>query len=185
MTTTQEKMISKKMINEAISYNRETGVFTWKNRPKHHFSCEREFSRWNKRYAGTRAGHNKYSKNKVYQYIKINAKRFLAHRLAWLICKGHWPKNYIDHINGDTLDNTISNLRDVTHRENSINQIKTKNKKFGINGVRWRKDRNVFAAWINDYGKPVYLGCSKDFFEACCIRKSAEIKYGYCFGKRG
>ena len=32
------------------------------------------------------------------------------------------PKGVIDHINGNSLDNRIENLRDVSHTENMINR---------------------------------------------------------------
>lgn len=48
-------------------------------------------------------------------------KRYLAHRLAWFLHYGEWPKGYIDHINRDRLDNRITNLRIATLGENQAN----------------------------------------------------------------
>jgi hypothetical protein len=48
--------------------------------------------------------------------------RFKAHRLAWFFHYGVWPTCVIDHINGDTSDNRIDNLRDVTHAVNAQNK---------------------------------------------------------------
>ena len=47
----------------------------------------------------------------------------------------------------------------------------------GLKGVRWRPDKNRFYAYINLPGRRIDLGSTDDFFEACCLRKSAEIMF--------
>lgn len=56
-----------------------------------------------------------------YLRICIDQVSYKAHRLAWLYHYGEWPKNTIDHINGDRTDNRIANLRDVPHALNQLN----------------------------------------------------------------
>ena len=36
---------------------------------------------------------------------------FYFHRLAWMLVNGDWPKGAIDHINRDSSDNRLCNLR--------------------------------------------------------------------------
>ena len=47
----------------------------------------------------------------------------------------------------------------------------------GIEGVYWKKQKEVYEAVIKVNGKSVYLGRSKDYDEACKIRKQGEEKY--------
>jgi hypothetical protein len=57
-----------------------------------------------------------------YYQTKINGVHFLNSRLIWKMVTGNDPKEVIDHIDNNPLNNNISNLRDVTQRENSLNR---------------------------------------------------------------
>jgi hypothetical protein len=89
-----------------------------------------------------------------YRIIGYEGHNYRAHRIAWLLVHGVWP-NIIDHINGDRLDNRLSNLRDGTHAENNMNQAKPKraNPYLGVSAFRgkWR-------AVIQVSGKQKHLG---------------------------
>ncbi len=62
-----------------------------------------------------------------YRYIMVDGVRVLEHRLIWFFCKFYWPTNIIDHIDGNRANNKLSNLRDVSYRDNSTNKINNKN----------------------------------------------------------
>ena len=59
------------------------------------------------------------------------------HHAVWAVCKGRWPKQQIDHINGNKHDNRIENLREVSQSENNMNVLHPwkPNAKTGLPGV--------------------------------------------------
>ncbi len=46
-----------------------------------------------------------------YLSIVVRGTPCLGHNLAWLFTHGDWPPSRLEHLNGDTLDNRIGNLR--------------------------------------------------------------------------
>ncbi|MFU6990820.1 HNH endonuclease signature motif containing protein [Pseudomonas paraeruginosa] len=88
------------------------------------------------------------------------------------------PDGIIDHIDGNTLNNRISNLRIVDRKENARNMSRSRSNTSGLMGVYWRKDLEVWRATIRP-GKFVSLPSDGTLFDAVCARKSAEIYYGF------
>jgi len=102
-----------------------------------------------------------------YINFKYKGKKYLAHRIAWFIHTGKWPKNEIDHINGNRSDNRIANLRDVDRRTNVHNQRNPqKGNKSGFLGVFWNKQRNNWVAKICSHKKTKFLGGYATAYEA-------------------
>ncbi len=67
------------------------------------------------------------------------------------------PKDkFVDHINGNTLDNRKDNLRLVTHTENLRNSKLNKRNTTGYKGVR--RTKSGFYARINVSGREISLG---------------------------
>lgn len=64
----------------------------------------------------------------------------------------------VDHINGDTLDNRISNLRLCNNTQNQRNQKLNKANSSGYKGVSWHKTNKRWMARIKISGKLKYLG---------------------------
>lgn len=162
---------------EILNYDFVTGRLFWRERPLKYFPHVKEWKRWNKRYANKEIW--KLSSDKKYLNVNFLNKNYKTHRVIWCMCFGEWPKGEIDHIDGDTFNNRITNLRDVTIRTNRKNRtIETRNKS-GVTGVYQRKQDKKWIAAINtDSGKTI-LGYYTDFNEAVLVRKAAEIIFGY------
>ncbi len=120
------------------------------------------------------------SNNDRYLKAMLLGTRYKIHRLAWLYVYGEFPKEQIDHINGDRLDNRICNLRDVSQIMNNQNSAKRIDNTSGCVGVKIRLQGNKIL-WIASIGgKPKkYLGIFNNINDAIIARKMAEYKLGY------
>tara|TARA_R100000654_G_C2619033_1_gene118081 strand:+ start:33 stop:587 length:555 start_codon:yes stop_codon:yes gene_type:complete len=76
------------------------------------------------------------SGNLYYKYIGINGKQYAEHRIIWFLINNENLGDFdIDHINKNTLDNRIHNLRRVSTKENNNNKKIYKNSKTGYPGI--------------------------------------------------
>lgn len=142
-------MITQEELKIAVTYDPETGIFTWNKKT----GCKG---------VGMIAGSKHHT---GYIYICINHYQHPAHRFAWLYVYGKWPDGEIDHINLIRDDNRIINLRDVNRFQNMWNKKKLKNKT-GFTGVSKSKDSNRWMATITCKKKVYYLGIFKTPEEA-------------------
>jgi hypothetical protein len=92
-----------------------------------------------------------------YKGFKVNGKLVLEHRLVWLYHFGYMPE-LIDHINQNTADNRIENLRVATTGENLCNSKLSKRNKSGTKGITWAEDRQKWRVQIRHLGCKQCLG---------------------------
>ena len=126
-----------------LTYNEQTGVFTWKSSPALRVQANAV--------AGRISGSG-------YVQIPYKRKYFVAHRLAWLLKKGTLPIGQIDHINGIRDDNRIENLRDVSQSMNQQNSKLRSDNASGKKGVSWHKATSKWMASICVNNKRKHLG---------------------------
>lgn len=133
-------------LKELVSYEAESGLFRWKVKTSNRVNI------------GSVAG---YKDPKGYIFIRLDGVLHRAHRLAWLYIHGEWPKDEIDHINGDPSDNKASNLREITGALNKQNQRKARkdNARTGVLGVY--PNGKGYMASIQVNGRTHYLGTHK------------------------
>lgn len=110
-----------------------------------------------------------------YWYVSVQHKKFLLHRLIWLYHHGYLPK-YLDHKDGNPLNNDIKNLRECNLSQNLANaKCKTKS---GLPKGVIRNGKN-FGARLKVNGKKHWLGTYHTVELAKeCYDCAAELAYG-------
>ena len=109
---------------------------------------------------GTEKRASFYAKRQGRNRVTFKSQKMYAYRVAWLLHYGQWPSREIDHINGDTADDRLCNLRDVSREVNQENfRRATSRNVTGVLGVTRHKKR--FQAMIKLKGKAIYLGSFK------------------------
>ena len=161
-TTTPANELTAEHLRSVLHYEPETGIFTWK------VSTSRRVK------AGDAAG---CPGGGGYPQIRVQRRLHQAHRLAWLYMYGVWPKDQLDHVNRIRTDNRISNLREVTNKQNGQNAGKYSNNTSGYPGVHWHKRASKWQARITHNYKDIHLGYFSILEEALSARKAAEKIY--------
>jgi hypothetical protein len=87
--------------------------------------------------------------------VKVSGRMFYVHRIIYLMHHGHMPE-FVDHKNGDHLDNRIENLRSATRSENNRNAKLRVDNTSGIKGVGLH--RGKWRARINVDNQQIHLG---------------------------
>lgn len=95
-----------------------------------------------------------------YKQIMVDGTTYLWHRLSWFYMTGAWPKEDIDHINRDRLDNRWCNLREATRSQNLFNKS-VKINKVGLRGVSYHKASKLYQARVCRNGKEAW----RQFFD--------------------
>lgn len=148
-------------LRRLFSYDKDTGLFTWyeaRSRVK----------------AGSVAG----SVNADgYLTICVDKSVYLAHRMAWAYVYGEWPALFVDHINGDSTDNRIENLRQVTHSQNQQNSKISAANTSGIRGVSRVASSGNWKAQIDVNGKRKVIGTFQTIEAAVAARKAEEAAH--------
>ena len=108
-----------------------------------------------------------------YKRVSVDGKNYLLHRLVFLWHYGYMPENEVDHIDKDSTNNRIENLREVSRSCNIRNSNERVDNTSGIKGVTWHKRLNRWGVRIFNK-KEIHLGYFEDFTEAAAHRLAAE-----------
>lgn len=124
-----------------------------------------------------------------YYKVGFNNHEYYCHRVVWILHNTKIDNSLsVDHINGDVSDNTIGNLREVSHKSNLQNVKLRANNSSGITGVSYSRQKltgaEYWQAYINDAsGKRVIksfsiiqLGYDRAFELACEYRNNLVIE---------
>ena len=134
----------------------KTGTTLTQERLKELLYLEDGIFYWNVNYSAV-SKHDKagYYSDNGYHYIYLSGRSYSTHRLMWLYHYGYMPK-MIDHIDGNPKNNSIENLRECNHQENSFNRKASKNNKTGYKNVYLRNNKYMVQLRID--GKLHHFG---------------------------
>lgn len=164
-------------LHEALIYDPDTGLFTWRERPPSHFKTIGAWKVWNKRYAGKPA--LAAPDKNGYPTGAINGRTVYAHRIAWAIYYGEWPEKTVDHINRKKADNRIKNLRLATMSEQGMNMSHMRGCSSRFRGVSWFRGTSRWSAQINVRGSRIHIGYFLDEVDAAkAYDKAASERFG-------
>lgn len=158
-------MLTQEHLMEVLRYNPETGVFTWNSR------CGQ-----GKAVIGAPAG---WIARKGYRRIEIDGIAYMAHRLAFLYVLGKWPDNQVDHLDGNTDNNSWNNLADVDCATNMKRRKINKRNTSGCPGVAYNPKSGRWIVTIQSRGERHYLGTFTTKEAAMARRLEAEQVLGF------
>ncbi len=92
-------------------------------------------------------------------------------------------KEEIDHIDGNGLNNSRSNLRPCTHSQNAHNSGLQRNNRSGFKGVSWDSAKHRWRAEIAINRKHIFLGYFRDPIMAAYAYDDIARKYFGEFAK--
>lgn len=81
-----------------------------------------------------------------------------------------------DHVNLDKLDNSCSNLRIVTRKQNNVNKGITSKNTSGYKGVSWIERRHSWQSRLGEGGRAIYNRYFKTAEEAALAYDAAAIQ---------
>lgn len=157
-------MFNQDYFNNKFTYNTDTGILHY---------------RGSRRKAGTVIRKGNVLHPRFVVIVQIKKKQYFAHRIIWIMVHGSIPDGYeIDHINHNSTDNRLENLRAVARIDNMRNCRLSIRNKSGTTGVRLLHT-GLYQANIRVNKKAIYLGNYTSEADAINARKEAEIKYNF------
>ncbi len=167
----------------AFDYNPLDGWLYWKSElPRELFSTERGWRTIMSQHGGKRAGY--VNKHIGCVYVNCFGKMRKAHRIIWEMLHGPIPDGMlIDHINMNSADNRVENMRLATKSQNGMNRKANKISSTGLKGVHLDTRDGVYQAEIGVGNKRIYLGRHLTKGLAAVAYAKASIKYHGSFAR--
>lgn len=147
------ELFTRDFLLSVFHYDRETGILFWKN----HWHKNKTYLK------GKEAGCIYKDHNNYYKKITLANKNQMVHQLIYFLETGEIPE-VIDHIDGNGLNNRMSNLRNTTTRNNLQNTKSHRNGK--LVGAHFHKKENRWRSAIYIDGVKITLGRFKTQIEA-------------------
>lgn len=160
MTSDLDPEVILAWMRRSFNVDADRGSIVWRSPPSNH-----------PRLLGLPAGSGRKNKSgKEYIHIKRDG---VALKRSWLIflwSNGRWPKECVDHIDGNSLNDRLENLREATVTQNSWNHTHRKRRINLPMGVRLLRGSGRFQARI---------ACNKKMFHLGAFDTPAEARAAY------
>lgn len=118
--------------------------------------------------------------DKKYLTTKIAGKHYCVHKLIYLWHHGEWPEQ-LDHVNQDSMDNRVENLRPANSCTNMQNRKLFKNNTSGAKGVAWNKRVSKWQVYVGVDRRIKHIGYFEDFELAELVAHEARQKFHGAF----
>ncbi len=116
----EDKLPTIEYLRECFRYNEEEDKLYWNVRPREHFETDAVYTRFINTLANREAG--RFEERSGYMIVSIGVKAYRLHILLWKFIHGVESKRILRHIDGNILNNSISNLEEI------IPKVETKKK---------------------------------------------------------
>lgn len=136
----------------------------------------------NKIKIGSKAG--SLANGESHKRVRLNRKNYLLHRIIFAMHHG-WMPSQVDHIDTNSLNNRIENLRPASHGQNIQNQPIRKSNTSGIKNVWWHKSLEKWVVAITANSMRKHIGYFEDIELAELVAIEARNKYHKGFANHG
>ena len=116
----EDKLPTIEYLRECFRYSEEEDKLYWNVRPREHFETDAVYTRFINTLANREAG--RFEERSGYMIVSIGVKAYRLHILLWKFIHGVESKRILRHIDGNVLNNSISNLEEI------IPKVETKKK---------------------------------------------------------
>jgi len=147
------------LVRELFNYDPSTGVLIWRVKR----GC---------RAAGTFAGCLSPNGRWV---VSIQGRLQYRYRVAWTHYYGSPPVVEIDHVNGISSDDRITNLRLATRKQNCENLGLRVDNTSGARNVVWDKSRGLWKVQVRTNGKNIEGGRFDSFSDATARAENLRL----------
>jgi hypothetical protein len=167
MSIPRKEELTYDYFDELLNYDKESGKLYWKSKS----------SPYSRIIVGEEAGCIRHYKTNSYRIVVLKNTPYFVHRIIWLLVHKKWPDDQIDHIDGNSLNNKIQNLKSASNQENCRNQRKRLNNTTGHPNIYWHTGKKKYSVSLRFNGKLNHIKDYQTLEEAIIGRDLAWTNY--------
>lgn len=144
----------------------DSGTLLWVSPPKGHPDLR-----------GASAGSpTRNHSGKIYWLVQVDGRKCRRSQIVFCMTRGHWPTHQIDHINGDSSDDRLVNLREATPTQNAWNHKRRAKRSPLPMGVRTAASGR-YVARIAVNKKQITIGTFNTVAQAAAAYAAARVEH--------